>query len=322
MPHSPAHQPVPIWLKYTLALAGLYNLIWGAWVILFPASLFAIMDLPQPAYPAIWQCVGMIVGVYGIGYLIAARDPLTHWPIILVGLLGKILGPIGFVYAALITQELPVEFIWTIIPNDLVWWVPFTMLLVISAKYHQGVNLTGDTAMTFQDAIQSHHDQHGTSLADLSDQSPVMLVFLRHLGCTFCMETLQDLKAQRKQIESDGIRPVLVHMSDDGDAQNQFAKYTLDDLSRISDPDQDLYRAFELKRGSLWQLFGPRVWFQGIRAMFRGNTVGKLQGDGFQMPGVFIMHKGQVIQSFKHATAGDRPEYTCMSGECKVPSAT
>ena len=155
--------------------------------------------------------------------------------------------------------------------------------------------------MTFQDAIQSHHDQHGTSLADLSDQSPVMLVFLRHLGCTFCMETLQDLKAQRKQIESDGIRPVLVHMSDDGDAQNQFAKYTLDDLSRISD---------------------PRVWFQGIRAMFRGNTVGKLQGDGFQMPGVFIMHKGQVIQSFKHATAGDRPEYTCMSGECKVPSAT
>ena len=319
MQPRPIQQPVPAWLRRTLILAGLYNIFWGAWVILFPSSLFAIMDLPSPTYPAIWQCVGMIVGVYGIGYLIAARDPLTHWPIILVGLLGKVLGPIGFVYASLITGELPIQFIWTIIPNDLIWWVPFTMMLVLAAKYHQGLNDTGDATMNLQDAMQSHHDQHGTTLADLSDQSPVMLVFLRHLGCTFCMETLQDLRAQRGQIEASGIRPVLVHMSDDAAAQRQFAKYTLDDLSRISDPDQDLYRAFELKRGSLWQLVGPRVWFQGIRAMFRGNGVGKLQGDGFQMPGVFIVHKGKIVQSFKHTAAGDRPEYACMSDACKVP---
>ncbi|MFG0246636.1 MAG: SelL-related redox protein [Phycisphaerales bacterium JB052] len=321
MQANPALQLVPIWLKRVLILAGLYNIVWGAWVILFPASLFATMDLPSPTYPAIWQCVGMIVGVYGVGYLIAARDPITHWPIILVGLLGKILGPIGFVYAALITGDLPIQFIWTIIPNDLIWWVPFTMLLVLAAKYHQGLNDTGDTTMNLRDAIQSHHDQHGTTLEDLSDQSPVMLVFLRHLGCTFCMETLQDLQSQRDQIESDGIQPVLVHMSDEAAAKNRFAKYALDDLPRIADPDQDLYRAFELKRGSLWQLIGPRVWFQGIRAMFRGNGVGKLQGDGFQMPGVFILHKGKIIKSFKHAAAGDRPEYACMSGECKVPAA-
>jgi small multidrug resistance pump len=49
------------------------------------------MELPR--YPDIWQCVGMIVGVYGVGYLIAAFDPLRHWPVILVGLLGKVLGP-------------------------------------------------------------------------------------------------------------------------------------------------------------------------------------------------------------------------------------
>ncbi len=322
MQPTPTHQPVPVWLKRTLTLAGIYNLIWGTWVILFPTSLFTMMDLPQPTYPAIWQCVGMIVGVYGIGYLIAARDPMTHWPIVLVGLLGKIFGPIGFVYAALITNQLPIEFIWTIIPNDLIWWVPFTMLLVRAAKYHQGVHLDGDAHMNFQDAIQSHHDQHGTPLADLADQSPVMLVFLRHLGCTFCMETLQDLKSQRQQIADQGIKPVLVHMSDDEAAYKQFAKYTLDDLSRISDPDQDLYQAFELKRGSLWQLFGPRVWFQGFRALFRGNTVGKLQGDGFQMPGVFILHKGAIIQSYRHAAAGDRPEYACMSESCTIPSAS
>ena len=39
----------------------------------------------------------MIVGAYGIGYLAAAKDPITHWPITLVGFIGKICGPVGFV---------------------------------------------------------------------------------------------------------------------------------------------------------------------------------------------------------------------------------
>ena len=84
------------------------------------------MDLPR--YPQIWQCVGMIVGVYGVGYLIAARDPLRHWPITLVGLLGKVFGPIGFV-GAVASGDLPLAFGATILTNDLIWWIPFGAIL-------------------------------------------------------------------------------------------------------------------------------------------------------------------------------------------------
>ncbi|MHA7814129.1 MAG: SelL-related redox protein [Phycisphaerales bacterium] len=313
---------VPRWLRRSLVLAGIYNLLWGGWVVLQPASLFSMFDLPEPTYPAIWQCVGMIVGVYGVGYLIAARDPITHWPIVLVGLLGKVFGPIGFVYASIITDQLPASFIWTIIPNDLIWWVPFIALLVLSAKHHQGAATRREgAAMSFDEAIESHTDQHGTSIAARSDEAPVMLVFLRHLGCTFCLETLQDLKAQRSRIEAQGIQPVLVHMSeDDAAAQMHFEKYALGDLPRVSDPDQDLYQGFELRRAGLWQLFGPRVWLHGLRALIKGNTVGRLQGDGFQMPGVFIVHKRRIVQSFRHKTAGDRPEYESMACACELPA--
>jgi hypothetical protein len=70
----------------------------------------------------------MIVGVYGIGYGIAAYDSARHWPIVLVGLLGKIFGPIGFVWAA--TQgELPWSAGATILTNDLIWWIPFALIL-------------------------------------------------------------------------------------------------------------------------------------------------------------------------------------------------
>jgi hypothetical protein len=89
-------------MRFVLVTAGVYNLVWGAWVVLFPAALFRIAGLAPANYLAIWQCVGMIVGVYGIGYLIAARQPLRHWPIVLVGLLGKVLGPIGMCWSVAI----------------------------------------------------------------------------------------------------------------------------------------------------------------------------------------------------------------------------
>lgn len=115
-------------MRWTLIVAGVYNLAWGAWAVLMPLSAFEIAGLGPPRYPSVWQCVGMIVGVYGIGYLAASRDPARHWPIVLVGLLGKVLGPIGFVTAAS-RGELPWAFGWTIVTNDLAWWVPFGLIL-------------------------------------------------------------------------------------------------------------------------------------------------------------------------------------------------
>ncbi|MDY7108735.1 MAG: alkyl hydroperoxide reductase [Planctomycetota bacterium] len=115
--------------RVVLILAGAYNLAWGGAVIIAPNAGFALMDLDPPTYPQIWQCLGMVVGVYGVGYLIAASDPWRHWPIVLVGLLGKIFGPIGFVYYAAIGQ-FPWSFGWTIITNDLLWWPWFVAILL------------------------------------------------------------------------------------------------------------------------------------------------------------------------------------------------
>ena len=97
---------LPEWPRWILRAAALYNLLWGAWVVLFPNHWFDITGIEHPNYPGIWQCVGMIVGVYGIGYWFAANNFVTHWPVILVGFLGKIFGPIGFLQSAL-TGALP-----------------------------------------------------------------------------------------------------------------------------------------------------------------------------------------------------------------------
>jgi small multidrug resistance pump len=117
----------------TLKLAGIYNILWGAVVIFFPNLMFDLAGMERLNYPEIWQCVGMIVGVYGLGYWIASTDPIKHFPIVLVGFLGKIFGPIGFAQALWSGRFNPIFGI-NIIFNDLIWWIPFFMILKLKWK--------------------------------------------------------------------------------------------------------------------------------------------------------------------------------------------
>ncbi len=123
----------PRWAVYTLLAAAVYNILWGSAVVLLPHWTLGQIGLGRMEYPQIWQCVGMIVGVYGVGYACAAMDPIRHWPIVLVGFLGKVFGPIGFAMG-LASGDLPLQMAWTIVLNDLIWWVPFAAMLVMAWK--------------------------------------------------------------------------------------------------------------------------------------------------------------------------------------------
>ncbi|MBU3729059.1 MAG: hypothetical protein FGM37_07410, partial [Phycisphaerales bacterium] len=63
------------WMRRWLVAAGIYNLLWGSAVVLVPDAPFAVAGL-EPltgTARAIWQCLGMVIGVYGIGYIAASR---------------------------------------------------------------------------------------------------------------------------------------------------------------------------------------------------------------------------------------------------------
>jgi hypothetical protein len=125
----------PPWMARVLVAAGVYNIVWGAVTVLAPNWLFTLTGMEPPNYPFIWQCVGMIVGVYGVGYLAAATDPVRHWPIVLVGFLGKIFGPIGYVQGV-VSGEVPAAFGVTLPTNDVIWWIPFALILLHAARAH------------------------------------------------------------------------------------------------------------------------------------------------------------------------------------------
>lgn len=307
------------WMRFTLVAAGIYNLTWGAATILFPTALFRWAGADLPRYPEIWQCVAMIVGVYGIGFLIASRDPLRHWPIVLVGLLGKLFGPIGFVHAAL-QGDLPWSWGVVILTNDLVWWVPFTVMLYEAFRYHSDTERDAE-AFDFETAISEPKSQRGATLAKLSAERPVLVVFLRHSGCTFCRETLAELARQRHALQARGIDVALVHMSPLMQATQMVAKYGLEDVHRFSDPHCKIYRAFELPRAGFLNLLGPRTWWRGVQAgLFQGHGMGRQVGDGFRLHGAFLLHHGRVIESYRASLASDQIDYAGVACSIESPS--
>jgi hypothetical protein len=115
-------------MQLTLRLAAVYNLLWGAWVILFPDHFFQLVGMEPLNHAMVWQGMGMVIGVYGLGYWWASYDPLRHWPIVAVGFLGKIFGPIGFFFNYF-QAKVPFAFFYTLITNDFIWWIPFFLIL-------------------------------------------------------------------------------------------------------------------------------------------------------------------------------------------------
>ena len=123
-------------MKWMLICAGVYNLAFGVFAVGFPRSMFEMINMAPPRYLELWQCIGMIVGVYGVGYIIAAKSPCRHWPIVLVGFLGKLFGPIGMVWA-ISNGTLPFSFAIANVTNDLIWLVPFALVLIHARRYHK-----------------------------------------------------------------------------------------------------------------------------------------------------------------------------------------
>lgn len=85
--------------------------------------------------------------------------------------------------------------------------------------------------------LESYKTQAGKTLGELSNERPLLLVFLRHFGCTFCREAVAEITELHKDIEAKGTQLAFVHLSDDDEkAQNVFAPHGLQDVPRLPTP--------------------------------------------------------------------------------------
>jgi hypothetical protein len=126
IPHRRLHRIV-------FTAAGLYNILWGLYTLADPQWLFRFAHMPPANYPDVFGCLGMVVGLYGILYLKVALEPEEGRLIAAVGLVGKILGPIGLARLILTGVWAPRTAI-LCLTNDFIWWLPFALYLYDARK--------------------------------------------------------------------------------------------------------------------------------------------------------------------------------------------
>lgn len=119
--------------------AALYNALWGGLVIAFPTQMFELANLPQPRYPALFQCIGMMVFAYAPGYWLVWKDPVRFGAFVWIGILGKVLGPVGFLVSAF-KGDLPWNFGWLICLNDIPWLPAFVAFAIWHLKNESSRN--------------------------------------------------------------------------------------------------------------------------------------------------------------------------------------
>jgi hypothetical protein len=161
-------------------------------------------------------------------------------------------------------------------------------------------------------ALAEYHTESGRTLLELADESPVLLIFLRHFGCSFCRQTLDDVSKIRDVIEARGIRPVFVHLGSPERAKPYFDYYHLSDIERVSNPDASLYArpAFHLGRTSPFSHFLiPTVVKAWLLGGIRKHGIGMIKEDAEQMPGIFYLRGRAIVRAYRYRTIADQPDY-------------
>jgi hypothetical protein len=141
---------------------------------------------------------------------------------------------------------------------------------------------------------------------------PALVVLLRSFGCTFCREAMADVAALRPAIAEAGATIAFVHAASPSEAAPWFAKYGLDDVIQISDPERAHYRAFGLGRTGVQALVDPRVWTRGAASALSHGFGGQTPEEMRQLPGVFLVQRGRVLAEYRHSSPSDRPDYLAL----------
>ena len=313
------------WMRATLLLAGAYHILFAVWTNAWPFHAFDVLGLPRPNHPMLWRVLGMISGVVGFALLIAATDPIRHWLIVLLGF-AKTLAATVIVAFAVYAGNLPSATLLFLPMDDLVWLIPFGAVLWVTLRAHLGIPPSRSSPYSVAEAAAVYQLSTGETLAEASAKRPLVLVFLRHFGCTFTRQILRGLQDLERQAKQRDATLVLVHMLKSGEEIGYLGDNS--DIPRIADPRCELYRAFGLGKGGFMELFGPQVWWRGMIAVMKGCGVGHLAGDGLQMPGAFVFHDGKIISSQPAHSAADLPDLASLfeetapaSGTIRAPSA-
>lgn len=282
--------------RNTLKIGALINLVWGLLCIFFPQALLTTSS----SYPHV-VLLGLIYCALAVALIFSSLDIARHWLVILLSFAVSFFASAVYLFLTLKGSFTPVNGL-PLFAYHFLMLVPY--IGVLNRAYLENTH-EESPPKKFHDLVNVVRTSQNKTLLELSLDQNVLLVFVRHFGCTFCRETVSEIAKIEEAIVGKKLTLVYVHMSDIGHGEEFFLQYYNHPVHHISDPAKRLYHSLNLKRGSLMQIFGPMTWIRGLYAgLIKGHGIGQIEGDSLQLGGVFVLSKGQIIfeQKFPKAS--------------------
>lgn len=281
---------------------GIYQMILGVVGIIFAQQLLQFLKLDFPHNPFI--VISVLYFVLGFGVFLASYSLIDNWLIVFINLMKKVLIILVSLYFG-VTQGVNIEYASFVILDSIL-----SIFFLYQILDYIFVNKYDDDDASYPPSLESlklARTNTGENLVELSHKNPLLLVFIRHFGCTFCRETVSEVSKIEDKIKQKGLTPVFVHLSDPSFGDEFFEKYFSHRVLHVSDPARRIYRALKIRRGNLWQLYGLPTWYRGfIAGFFKGHGgVSELEGDEMQLGAYFVLDKGNIVFSHHNDNASE-----------------
>ncbi|HYF62637.1 MAG TPA: peroxiredoxin-like family protein [Herpetosiphonaceae bacterium] len=126
-------------------------------------------------------------------------------------------------------------------------------------------------------------------LPDLWRDTPVLLFFMRQLGCGLCRQQLLRLRDQVDRFKAANCAIAVIVMGDGKMAQGLQDLYNLP-FPVYADPRMAAYQAFDIGETSYWNVIGPHIVARQIGTMLDGMKPGWGAGSLKQLGGLVLVN--------------------------------
>lgn len=116
------------------------------------------------------------------------------------------------------------------------------------------------------------------------------------------------MRGDRERFERAGANVVLIGLGSP-DQAGEFCARRAIPFACVTSPDRSAHRAFGLRRGTVNQVTGPRVWLPWLRNQLGERHQGRFgQGDVAQLPGTFVVDVSGIVRyAHRGSRSNDNP---------------
>lgn len=126
--HSREKTRLKPWMRPLLGFVGVFNITAGLGMVVFYHEGYKLLGIHKPELMLPTQVVGILVGLFGVGYLLVAKNPVENRHILALGFWSKALSSaVALSYVA--NGRVPLLFLAAVVFADIIYLPPFYMIL-------------------------------------------------------------------------------------------------------------------------------------------------------------------------------------------------